>query len=1025
MEIREHDGRRIAALVDGRDGGFQVLIDLRSERIGDCTCGCPAFEASGTCEHVWAVLSVAFGSLSAVPEASEPSGSGLRTWLAGLQRLENSTGAPHPGPAPSEGVCRVDYVLMMDDSESGQSTVLETRRAKPTARGGFGKSSPFALLAPRKDEALGEEDRRIAAQLRGARSSVVTSLPRSKSESRYLLDADQTRALLGPLCATGRLHWGDKGQTSKLPLVLDTGPAWKPILTLGPSSEEGLLALTASLERDAERIPGRALRGILSGNYVVVDERILPSKLGQGRAWFLMTATNPPPPFPRRDAPALLLELARREIDVEPGPDMETFIEARRPVPHLTLSAPKLEGGKWQSVTGIVEFDYTVGRVPASDRRPLLPTGRGVLRRYFEVEDVMMAPILAQGIQTVSHGSIAIPTERVNDLVSELGSMGWIIEGEGAKWRTLTPPKVSLASGLDWFEIEGHFEGIPKGEFPKLLAALRRGESTVRLGDGSTGVVPEEWLARWRTAMLLGETKNGKLRFRSHQAWLVDLLLTEFVDEESARLWAAQKERLGEFESIKAIQEPAGFCGELRPYQREGLGWLDFLERHHFGGCLADDMGLGKTVQVLAWLQARKERTKRPLPSLIVAPKSLTHNWKEEASHFTPGLTTLEYVGTDRKRLRESFAQYDIILTTYGSVRLDIDFLREFQFGVVALDEAQAIKNESSRTARSVRLLRADQRLALSGTPIENHVGELWSLFEFLNPGMFGRSSAFQTVIAAPPTVDMDEDSRSLISRAVRPFLLRRTKEEVLSDLPERSEQTVLCDMEPAQRKEYVELREHFRRTLLAGKSDEELHRDKLGVLEMLLRLRQAACHPALMDAERADEDCAKFDAFFPMLDDVLESGHKALVFSQFTRFLGLLRRRLDASSIPYGYLDGKTSTANRAKEVERFQNDPERKLFLISLKAGGTGLNLTAADYVFLMDPWWNPAVEAQAIDRAHRIGQERNVFAYRMVCRDTVEERVLELQDRKRALASAILDADGSLVKDLTREDLEQLLS
>jgi SNF2 family DNA or RNA helicase len=259
----------------------------------------------------------------------------------------------------------------------------------------------------------------------------------------------------------------------------------------------------------------------------------------------------------------------------------------------------------------------------------------------------------------------------------------------------------------------------------------------------------------------------------------------------------------------------------------------------------------------------------------------------------------------------------------------------------------------------------------------------------------------------------------------VRPFLLRRTKEEVLRDLPARSEQTVLCDMEPAQRKEYVDLREHFRSTLLEKKTDEELHSDKLGILEMLLRLRQAACHPALLDASRAQDTCAKFDAFFPMLEDVLESGHKALVFSQFTSFLALLRQRLDAAGHEYGYLDGKTSTKKRTEEVTRFQEDPKRKLFLISLKAGGTGLNLTAADYVFLLDPWWNPAVEAQAIARSHRIGQERNVFAYRLVCRDTIEERVLELQEKKRELAASILDGVGAMVRDLTREDLERLLS
>jgi SNF2 family DNA or RNA helicase len=427
---------------------------------------------------------------------------------------------------------------------------------------------------------------------------------------------------------------------------------------------------------------------------------------------------------------------------------------------------------------------------------------------------------------------------------------------------------------------------------------------------------------------------------------------------------------------------------------------------------------------VLAWLLARKERDERG-PALIVAPKSLTHNWIAEARRFAPELSTLEYVGPDRKRLQRGLSKRELIVTTYGTLRSDIEWLCGLEFAAVVLDEAQAIKNEASRTARAARLLRAQHRLALSGTPIENHLGELWSLFEFLNPGMLGRSSAFDALTQSAPGAALASDARAFVKRAVGPFLLRRTKEQVLHDLPERTEQTVVCDMEPAQARHYASLRDHFRRTLLEKRTDEELRRDKLGVLEMLLRLRQVACHPGLLDRERADESCAKFDALFPLLDEVLETGHKALVFSQFTSFLALLRRKLDAQGLTYAYLDGDTPAAQRVAAIERFQGDAQTKLFVLSLKAGGSGLNLTAADYVFLLDPWWNPAVEAQAIGRSHRIGQERHVFAYRMVCGGTIEERVLELQEHKRALASSILDADATTVRDLTREDLERLLS
>ncbi len=346
--------------------------------------------------------------------------------------------------------------------------------------------------------------------------------------------------------------------------------------------------------------------------------------------------------------------------------------------------------------------------------------------------------------------------------------------------------------------------------------------------------------------------------------------------------------------------------------------------------------------------------------------------------------------------------------------------LRDHRFDYAILDEAQAVKNASSESAKAVRLLKADHRLALSGTPVENHLGELWSLFEFLNPGLLGSASVFRlgTGNRAP-----DPDARALLARALRPFILRRTKQQVARDLPEKQEQTLYVEMEPAQRKLYDELRDHYRQTLLARVERDGINRSKIQVLEALLRLRQAACHPGLLDKDKADGPSAKLDALLPQLAEVLDEGHKALVFSQFTSLLALLKRKLDAEGIAYEYLDGRTR--DRAARVERFQNDPDCTLFLVSLKAGGLGLNLTAAEYVFLLDPWWNPAVEAQAIDRAHRIGQTRQVFAYRLIARGTVEEKVLELQRTKRELADAVITADNALIRDLGREDLELLLS
>ena len=606
---------------------------------------------------------------------------------------------------------------------------------------------------------------------------------------------------------------------------------------------------------------------------------------------------------------------------------------------------------------------------------------------------------------------------------------GWRVEAEGKLYRQAGDFRIEVTSGIDWFELHGGVTfGGQEVPLPTLLAALRRGEDLVPLGDGSFGLLPEEWLKKYVTLAGVGTPEGDHLRFRRTQVGLLDVLLAEQPEARFDKRFERARERLRQFQGIAPADPPAGFQGQLRGYQRDGLGWLHFLREFGFGGCLADDMGLGKTVQVLALLEARRElraasrKRRRPPPSLVVVPRSLVFNWKQEAARFTPKLRVLDHTGIGRGKPGEQFDDYDLILTTYGTLRRDIVDLKDYHFDYAILDEAQAIKNASSQSAKAARLLRAEHRLALSGTPVENHLGELWSLFEFLNPGMLGKAAEIGK--ADVGLRNAGEETRSLLAKALRPFILRRTKEQVAKDLPEKTEQTIYCDLEPAQRKLYDELREHYRNSLLGRVARDGIRKSKIQVLEALLRLRQAACHPGLIDkAKRSGESSAKLDVLLPQLREVFDEGHKTLVFSQFTSMLAIVKQRLDEEGIPYDYLDGRTR--DRQARVERFQDDPDCKVFLISLKAGGLGLNLTAADYVFLLDPWWNPAVESQAIDRAHRIGQTRPVFAYRLIARDTVEEKVLELQARKRDLADAIITADNSLIRDLGREELELLLS
>jgi superfamily II DNA or RNA helicase len=632
-------------------------------------------------------------------------------------------------------------------------------------------------------------------------------------------------------------------------------------------------------------------------------------------------------------------------------------------------------------------------------------------------------------------------------IVRELVAEGWRVEAEGKMFRGPGEIKVQVSSGIDWFELHSSVDfGETTARLPELLAALKRGETVIKLDDGTFGMLPEEWLKKYGLLAGLGEAHEDHLRFRKTQVGVLNALLSSQPEADFDETFARTRDELKRFDGVKPAEAPEEFNGALRPYQKDGLGWLNFLRQFGFGGCLADDMGLGKTVQILALLESRRqlregtegrrdggtERQRengassslRPSvpPSLAVVPKSLVFNWKQEAARFAPKLRVLDHTGQTRdKESLEHFDDYDLILTTYGTLRSDAILFKDTRFDYVILDEAQAIKNADTASAKAARLLNSDHRLALSGTPIENHLGELWSLFEFLNPGMLGAASGFK--LAGGAARNAGEETRQLLAQALRPFILRRTKSQVAKDLPEKQEQTIFCELEPAQRKLYNELRDHYRNSLLDRIARDGIAKSKIHALEALLRLRQAALHPGLIDKNRVKEESAKLDLLLPQLVELFEEGHKVLVFSQFTSFLSILRGRLDKEKVEYEYLDG--STRDRQARVERFQNDPDCKLFLISLKAGGLGLNLTAAEYVYLLDPWWNPAVESQAIDRAHRIGQTRQVFAYRIIARDTVEEKVLALQNTKRDLADAIINADNSLIRNLSREDLELLLS
>ncbi len=604
-------------------------------------------------------------------------------------------------------------------------------------------------------------------------------------------------------------------------------------------------------------------------------------------------------------------------------------------------------------------------------------------------------------------------------LAQQLASEGWWVEADGRAFRAPGAVHARVRSGIDWFDLDGTVSyGDVQVPLADVLEAKRRGDDLLTLPDGGIGLLPDEWLRSLGPLLASGERQAQSTRFRRSQLALLDALLASLPEVDVDTQFAQQREALRGFERVTSAQPPKSFSGTLRPYQQDGLGWMHFLRQFGLGGCLADDMGLGKTVQVLALLESR--RVEGCGPSLVVVPRSLVFNWRSEAARFAPSLRVVDWSSATRHDASFDTEGVDVALVTYGTLRRDAVHLAEVAFDYVILDEAQAIKNQGTATAKACRVLQASHRLAMTGTPVENRLEELWSLIDFLNPGMLGHSARFVSSLRQSSAETGVSDA---LSRALRPVILRRSKTEVAPELPTRIERTLEVEMEPKQRAFYEQLRKKVRAEVLATVESQGLAKSKLHVLEGLLRLRQAACHPVLADARKSALPSAKLDALLPTLVEVAAEGHKALVFSQFTSLLSLVRTALDAAGVAYEYLDGRTK--DRQARVDRFQREATCPVFLISLKAGGHGLNLTAADYVYLLDPWWNPAVEAQAIDRAHRIGRTRPVVATRLVARGTIEEKILALQANKRALADAVLSGDRGGLASIGREDLELLLS
>jgi SNF2 family DNA or RNA helicase len=623
--------------------------------------------------------------------------------------------------------------------------------------------------------------------------------------------------------------------------------------------------------------------------------------------------------------------------------------------------------------------------------------------------------------------------EAINRNYNEIIASGFILTSRLDMNFNFRHVSIELTSTLvnDWFDLRavvriGTWE-IPFARFRKnILAGIRE----FGLPDGTIAILPEVWFSKYKNIFEFGKSVDDSLTLHKQH---FSLLAESLSDEEKPIFQKLEKLLIPEH--LPAIAPPAGLKCSMREYQAEGLNWLNFLQTAGLGGCLADDMGLGKTIQTLALLQHNKETitaTKKPgepndltlfgddetkLTTLIIVPASLIYNWENEIRRFVPGMSYYSHKGNQRKKTVSWFSNFDIILSSYHTVRQDIDLLSSVTFHYIILDESQMIKNPGSALYRTMIRLKSDHKLVLTGTPVENSLTDLWSQLSFVNPGLLGDLSFFRREFARPIEIEGDDQQEGKLRKIIRPFILRRTKEMVAGDLPPVTEQTVYCDMTEEQMKLYEEEKSSVRNSIFKSIESTGLEKSAIVVLQGLMKLRQISNHP-VMAYEDYKSGSGKFETVLQDMESVISEGHKILVFSSFVKHLSLYAEELTKKRINYSMLTG--ASTNREKIVNSFQDDPENRIFLISLKAGGVGLNLTAADYVYILDPWWNPASEMQAMNRAHRIGQDKSVFMYKYITTNTIEEKITRLQEKKSQLADMFITSNNP-VKDI---DIRQIL-
>ena len=699
-----------------------------------------------------------------------------------------------------------------------------------------------------------------------------------------------------------------------------------------------------------------------------------------------------------------------------------------------------------QSLKASLEFEYDGVRVPfskTSEKTPYVTIKKDDnlywVKRNIQHEQAAYNMLLACKFVPMQTNNLALEKENAIDFYNyyiQQASEGWkFIEKDDMNFFKLMPEPFKLKAEIDFSEnTTDGFElylygqaGDEKIKFDEVYSTIQNGEKYARIRSLGFVEYPVQniyQMMRSFNSFDVYRNDEDKFTVKTYRAGLLNELTNLGVElvlsEKFSKFW----EQMSTFSTTEDVTFPTEVKAELREYQHKGFSWLWFMYKYGLNGILADDMGLGKTLQALTLLQKAKDED-GAMPTLVICPTSVVFNWESEIQKFTPELTCLKLSGTERKTLFKEIPNYDIVITSYALVRRDIEKLRKINFRYIILDESQNIKNALSQTAQAVKTLNAPHKLALSGTPIENKLEELWSVFDFLMPGFLFNISEFNFRYVNPIMERADKTVEKRLKLQIYPFILRRMKRDVAKDLPDKVENIAYCELTPEQKDFYMEVFDSTKEELFKSIEQNGLEKSRMSIFSALLRLRQICCHPRLYDKDgfKGKIDSGKFNELKELLKEIIENGHRILLFSQFVDMLDIIKDWLKREDIPFEYLTGKTK--DRQAAVENFNSNPSIPIFLISLKAGGTGLNLTGADYVIHYDPWWNPAVEDQATDRAYRIGQKKKVFVYRLITKGTVEEKIQKLKTAKRDLVDSVISVDRNITKSLTMDDVREIFS